>query len=284
MLGNGISIPNYMLKAQRYILSNKGTVTSMEELHGKLPSALLSCKDSTGNSLTVELRVGETFLDSASRISVAFQVDTLTSSSLDALSKLDFTVTLLVTPFDSSQALFAMLDQLKHKELVAWIPMESHNLLSAKLGPHSIQIHHSESEIAETIDDAFRRMPESVGMATRLGQRAVEHKPLLDAVVKSLAARKGWFWDLSANRFSESMAACGELGLPCMRTSPFDPDRGTMPEYIQKALNLARKSGKAAIVMPLNAEALDAIAHFKESAAAQGTEIVNISSIIAEDN
>lgn len=284
MLGNGISIPNYMLRAQRYIREHKGRVLRMEELHGKMPSALLHCVDSLDKPLTIEVRVGELFLDSASRIGVAFMVDTLTPATLNALNDLDFTVTLLVTPFDSSKALFAMLDQLKHKELVAWIPMESYNLLSAKLGAHSIQIHHSEADIEKTIEEAFRRMPDAAGVATRLGQRAVEHKPLLQAMLKPLAKRQAWFWDLTANRFSSTNEACSELGMPCRRSAPYNPDVTTLDIYITAALNLARKSGKAAIALPLTKDALAAVAHFKESATAQGTEIVKMSAIVADND
>jgi len=282
MLGNGISIPNYMLRAQRYILENKGQVIRMDELHGKMPSGMLTCADSSGNAFTVELRVGESFLDSASRIGVAFTIDSLTIPMLNSLNNLDFTITLLVTPFDSSKALFAMLDQLKRKELVAWIPMESYNLLNTKLGSRSIQIHHSESDIESTIEEAFRRMPEATGVATRLGQRAVEHKPLLDALLKPLAKRKAWFWDLTANRFSRTQEACEEIGISCRRSTPYNPDITTPELYIAQALNLARKSGKAALALPLTEQTLDAMAHFKENAAAQGTEIVNMSAIIDE--
>ncbi len=284
MLGNGISIPNYMLRAQRFILSRGGHVVSMEELHAKMPSAMLTYSDSSGNKRTVELRVGESFLDSASRIAVAFMVDTLTPSSLAALSQLDFTITLLVTPFDSSKALFAMLDQLPRKELVAWIPMEAQGLLSARLGANSIQIHHSESEIAGTIDEAFRRMPEAAGVATRYGQRAVEHAPLLEAVLKPLAKRKAWFWDLSGNRFSRTLEACESIGMPCKRSSPFNPDNNTLDNYVTQGLNLARKSGKAAIALPLNQQALDLMKDFKTQATAQGTEIVKMSTIVSDEN
>lgn len=284
VVGNGISMPNYMLRAQQYIHSQNGAVIRMEEIHGRLPAALLSCIDSSGNPLQVEVRIGDSYLDSASRIGVAFMIEELTPATLLALTRLEFPLTLLVPPFDTSKSLFAMIDQIPNKEWVAWIPMEGRTLLDRHLGAHSIQIHHSESDIESTIADAFRRLPEAAGVATRHGQRAVEHKPLLLATLKPIAKRKKWFWDLTGNRFSHTNAACAELGAQCKVSAPYQPHRTTLESYIQRGLYLARKSGVAAIVLPLNDESLDAMFRFKESASAQGTEIVKMSTIIGDGN
>jgi len=279
MVGKGISLPNYLLRAQKHLERQQGRVLRMEEL-AKPNAVNFDFRTPDGDTLQIELRTSEIFLDSASQIAVAFMVDTLTLASLDALNKLPFGYALLITPFQAPPSLFYDLDRLKNKELVIWLPMESYSLQENRLAQDAICIHHTEKAIEEKIENAFSRIPNAAGVATRMGQRAVEHRNLLNALFKPISEHQRWFLDLTQNRYSKVPEACKNFSMTCKQITPYTT-KVSLEKYISDGLWSATRTGSAVLVLPLTEESLGVVKDLKEKTSVQGTEIVNLSNVIA---
>jgi hypothetical protein len=282
MVGKGISLPNYLLRAQKHLDAHQGKVLRMEELSrpGTRPAVNFDFIVPVGDTVKVELRISDTFLDSASQIAVAFTVDSLSLSLLNSLNNLSIPYALLVTPFQAAPSLFYDLDRLKHKELILWLSMESYSLQENRLAQDAIFIHHTEQEIDQTVKKAFKLMPKANGVATRLGQRAVEHRNLLNALFKPLSEKKYWFLDLTQNRYSKVPEACKKFNMTCKQIAPYTT-KVSLEKYISDGLWSATRTGNAILVLPLTEESLDAVKNLKERTSAQGTEIVPLSNVIA---
>lgn len=282
MLGKGISLPNYLLRAQKHLTAHHGEILKMEEIFPRngASAAALDFRTPAGDTLQIELHISDSFLDSASKISILFQVDSLSIPLLSMLSNLDYPYALLVTPFDSTKSLFYDIDRLQNKEVVIWLPMESNSLQANRFSKKTVSIHHTEQEIKETIEQAYLRMPGAIGVASRMGERAVEHINLLNAVFKSLSARRLWFMDLTQSRYSKVEETCKNYPIRCFRVSPYTPQT-TLEVYVDNRLWTAARTGNAVIVLPLNDKSFNALTNIKTKASARGTEIVKLSTIIA---
>ncbi|HSQ43170.1 MAG TPA: divergent polysaccharide deacetylase family protein [Fibrobacteraceae bacterium] len=280
LVGKGVAIPVYLLKAQRRIVSLGGHVLRMEELNGGPPAARLSWEDSLGDSSTVELRMGDAFLTGSSSLAVGFTLDSaLTVAEMQALSTLSVPYALLVQPFDTTPSLSFDLDRLPNKEVIAWVGMEPHRYPWISPGPHSILIHHSEKEISALINEAARRLPAAVGIATRMGERAVEHKPLLQALLRASGKQDWWFLDLTRNRFSVSQEVCSSLQTSCQKANPLQRGHNA-DKYLASALASAEKTGQNIAILPLSLDNIAAYQAMLPAAEAQGTEIVKLSTLV----
>ncbi len=283
MVGRGISLPNYLLRAQRHLERYQGQVLRMEELTKSAENAAdFDFVTPKGDTMRIELRVSDTFLDSASQLAVAFTADTLSLKQLSALSQLPYPFALLITPFRVSDAMFQGIDQLNNKELVIWLPMEGYSLQSKDLAENkTILIHLTKQEIDDIVNEARKRMPSAVGVATRIGQRAVEHEGLLDALFENFEDAHLWFLDLTQNRYSRVADACKNYPITCKRINPYTAANATIDQYISDGMRSAIRNGAAIMVFPLTDEVLDSVQGLKGRASAQGTEIVPISHVIA---
>lgn len=281
-LGKGKDLPVYLLDAQRFIQSQKGQVVRMEELNNRQRSARMSWTDSLGDTSAVELLIGEDFLTGSSNIAVVFAVDSfIPIPTLNALNALPIPFALLVQPFDTSQSLRYDLDRLNHKEIVAWIGMEPHQYPWINPGPNSILIHHSQKQIAEIVDNAWKHLPMAIGIASRMGERAMEHRPLLEALLRAADKRDFWFMDLARSRFSKSTEVCAELGVSCLRTQMLE-EKKSPEDYWKRSLATAAKSGSAVVIMHLTEENVTVTRNVLPEAEAQGTEIVKLSKFMSQ--
>jgi polysaccharide deacetylase 2 family uncharacterized protein YibQ len=257
-----------------------GQVVRMEELNTPQPSAHLTWRDSLGSTTTIELRTGEEFLEGNSTLAVGFSLDSSISiAELNALNGLSKPFSLFVRPLDNMHTLLSDIGKLKNVETVAWVGMEPHRYPWVNPGPNSILIHHNEKEIAKIIDEVSRRIPGAVGVASRMGQRAVEHKPLLQALLRATGERHWWFLDLTQSRFSKSSEVCGELKVPC-RMSHIMANGADSQKFLTQALSLAGKSGSGIAILPLSEENVAAYQALLPVAEAQGTIIVKLSSLM----
>lgn len=280
-LGKGKDLPVYLLDAQKVIHSEKGQIVRMEELNNKQKSARFTWTDSLGDTSAIELTIGEDFLTGSSSIAILFAVDsTISIPVLNMLNSLAVPYALLVQPFDTNQALRYDLDRLANKEVVIWIGMEPHQYPWVNPGPNSILIHHNQKQIANIMEEAHKSLPMAIGLASRMGERAMEHRPLLEALLRAAAKESLWFMDLAKSRFSKSTEVCAELGLSCLRSQVLDQDKDP-EEYWQKSLQSASKSGASVVILHLSEENVAATRNALPIAEAQGTEIVKLSKFMS---
>ena len=290
-LGNGATIIRYLLQAKRFIDKNNGKVLYMEELfndNDAFQSANLDAISPDGDTLRINLQISRNiFRDNASYLSVSFQVTgaafqqkRLMPELITALNALDYPYDLLITPFDMPEGFYPDLDRIKNKELVLWLLMESSSLDSRHKDMRPIRSYLTEDQISEIIANAKTLVPSANGIATRFAEKAVEHKPLLQAVLNASKANGLWFADLSANKKSKVMEICSELGMNCKILSTYNPDNSSIDDYVHKKLRGAARSGMSAIILPLTLESVQKVKTMKEKTAAQGTTLINLSTFM----
>lgn len=283
-LGNGATIIRYLLQAKRFLDKNGGKVLYMEELfndNNAFQSANLDALSPDGDTLRLNLQISRNiFRDNASYLSVSFQVTKLSPEVIDALNSLDFPYDLMIPPFGVPKGFYPDLDKVKNKEIVLWLIMESPNLDSRHRDMRPIRSYLTEDQITEIIVDAKKLSPSASGIATRFAEKAVEHKPLLHAVINAAKDNNLWFADLSLNKKSKVMEICPEMGVNCKMMDPYDPSNSSMEDYIHKKLRGAARNGIATIILPLSAESVNNVKSLKEKATSQGTTMINLSTFM----
>ena len=283
-MGGGQTIIMYLLQAQRFIDKAGGKVLYMEELYNNnevFQSAKMDLLKSDGDTILVEFQVSRNeFKPGASILAVAFQTTNLNPELIVGLNKLDYPFDLLVPPFGPSDDFFRDLDRVKKKEVVLWITMESTKLnrVHNKLRP--LRIHHTEDQIETVIDDAYKVLPDAKGIASRYGEQAVEHRQLLQAILKPTHERNLWFLDISMNKLSIVPQTCQDMGMTCKSASPYNPDNSALSDYTKAKLREAKRNGLSVMILPLNQSTLDKLADLSEKAKQQGTTIVNLSTFM----
>lgn len=279
-VGRGISMPNYLLRAQKHLNQFGGKVLYMEEFTRQNGNASANFDFTVpfGDTFRVELQVADSFNDKTSRLAVGFYASQKLSKYVEDLNKLSYPYSMLITPAEKP-SIKDDLGRLQNYTPVIWIPMEDKVLQSKSLSKSTIRIHLSDAEIRELISDAMSSLPNAQGVATRQGSRAVEQKALLRAVMGPLKEKNFWFMDLSSNRYSKTLEVCESMDIKCRAESPLDVSRMTHAIYVSKVLKAALRSGKAILLLPLSKESFTAIENLKDEALSQGTEIVPMSQI-----
>lgn len=283
-LGKGRTITYYLLQAQRFLKKNGGKVLYMEEIHDNpsvFQAAQLIATNPDGDTLRFSLQVSESiFRDNASYLSVAFQVTTLTPELIVALNELDYPFDLLVTPFGVSKEFFPDLDRVKNKELILWLLMESPNLDARHKRMRPLRIHHTEEQIESIITEAKNLVPSAKGIATRLAEHAVEHKQLLNTILKNSKQQGLWFTDLSQNNKSIVLDVCKDIPITCKAINPYNPSNSSLDDYIKQKLRGAARNGVSAMIIPLTKQNMEKVKALKSKATNQGTTIVNLSTFM----
>lgn len=283
-MGGGQTIIMYLLQAQRFIEKNGGKILYMEELYNNsevFQAAKVDLLKDNGDTLNIEFQVSRSeFKPGASLLAVAFQVTTLSPELIVGLNQLDYKYDLLVPPFGPGEDFYRDLSRVKEKEIALWIPMESTKLNKAHNKLRPLRIHHTEEQIENVINDAFRKLPEARGIVTRYGDQAVEHRQLLQAILKPTRDNKLWFTDISMNKLSIVPQTCQDMGISCKCTTPYNPDNSSLSDYTRAKLREAKRNGLAAMILPLSQSSLDKLGNLSEIAQKQGTTLVNLSTFM----
>lgn len=283
-MGGGQTIIMYLLQAQRFIEKNGGKILYMEEIYNNnevFQAARVDLLKDTGDTLNIEFQVSRNeFKPGASILAVAFQVTTLSPELIVALNQLNYKYDLLVPPFGPGDDFYRDLDKIKNKEIALWIPMESTKLNKAHNKLRPLRIHHTEEQIENVINEAYQKLPDAKGIVSRFGDQAVEHRQLLQAILKPTRKHNLWFTDISMNKLSIVPQTCQDMEMTCKCTSPYNPDNSSLSDYTKAKLREAKRNGLAAMILPLNTNSLSKLGDLFEIAQKQGTTIVNLSTFM----
>jgi len=283
-LGRGKTIIVYLLQAQRFVEKMGGQILHMEEIHddrSAFQTAQLDIIKPSQDTLKLELQVSESiFRDDASMLAVGFQVTSLTPELIVALNKLDYPFDLLVPPFGMKDNFYPDLDKVKNKELVLWLTMESTKLNKVHNKLRPLRIHHTEEQIEMVIDDAKKLLPKAVGIVSRFGEQAVEHKQLLQAILKPTEKNSLWFMDATTNKLSKVLDVCKDLSIQCKAASPYNPDNSALADYMRGKMRESTKKGLAAMIIPLTLDNVNKLSDLSTRAKNQGTTLVNLSTFM----
>jgi len=281
-IGNGVPLPVYLLRAQRVVQERGGAIISMQEFTtgGRTQNANLSWKSAEGEVKNIQLKYGSEFLEGTSQIAIAFQLNAPPDSSVSRqLQSLGIPYTLLIRPFQIHKDSTWKLPSLDSAQYVAWIGMEPHQFPWVTPGNKPILIHHNASDIEEIIDASKDRIPQMKGVATFMGERAMEQEKLLTTLMDILKKKNLWFLDLTGSRFSRSQEICRKQKAHCTTAYAYDRSNQVL-DYLHHSLKIAGKSGKAIALVPLTAESIAAISEIIPEARLQGTSFIYLSTLI----
>lgn len=283
-LGRGKTIIVYLLQTQRLVNKMGGHILQMKETFDdrtSIQAAQIHILKPDQDTLKLELQVSESiFRDDASMLAVGFQVTNLTPELIAALNSLDCPYDLLVPPFGMSEGFYPDLDKVKNKELLIWLTMESTKLNKVHNKLRPLRIHHTQEQIEIVIDDAKKLMPNAAGIVSRYGEQAVEHKQLLQAILKSSEKNNLWFIDATTNKLSKVAEACRDLNIQCKSASPYNPDNSAIADYVKSKTREANRKGLSVMIIPLTLDNVNKIRDLSSKVKDQGTSLVNLSTFM----
>ncbi len=133
-----------------------------------------------------------------------------------------------------------------------------------------------------TLAAALDKAPEAKGFVSRFGDRAIEHKPLLDKLFRTLAYRKLIFIDLTDSPRSQARQTAIAQGAICKTASEHDRLDELEAEFNKKAI-AAQKTGEAVMVVKYSPQAfakLNMLYHdHLERLQTQGIALVKLSEL-----
>lgn len=288
LLGQGRSIIQYLLEAQKMVQERGGKILSMEEIFydrsslasSVFQAATLSFLDLLHDTSHVELQISKKLFISggSSKIAIVFQGENL-HKQMDFLNGLEYPHSVLITPWKLPPEILGQLRSSKNRELVLWLYMESSKLRSIT-APRPIRFHLTENDIQKIILDANALIPEAKGIASRFGEQAVEHSHLMNATLRPLQELSLYFLDLTGINSSLTKKVCSELELRCDSPDAYNADNSLPEDYIRKKIAEAAKNGTAIMILPLNNKIQKELENIQERLQKQGTEITTLESLV----
>jgi len=267
LVPNGMSIPNYMLRASKEIQRCRGKVHWMKEI--KYNRALLKYEGEQGVYPLTEIRVIDTlWLPNSSKLAVVLAVspqNKLMRNKPELLEKLNFTYNLLIP---SSRPELLETGKKLNANIIPWIPME--NSFYAQEKSNQIKIGITEKELAWKLDETLKQFNNASGFAALDGEDFLTHGASVENFGNVLRDKKLWFWDLT-KRNSASLAEneCARKNIRC-RKDNLDAETEAQ---VTKALETARKSGRTVLLFELREKSIDLLKNLPELAEKQGTKL-----------
>jgi len=264
---NGMSIPNYMLKASKEIERCRGKVHWMREI--KYNRVLLKYEGEQGVYPLTEIRVIDSlWLPNSSKLAVVFaarEQNKLLKNKPELLEKLNFTYNLLIP---SSRPELLEIGKKLNANIIPWIPMENSYYYQEK--SNQIKIGITEKELAWKLDETLKEFNNAKGFASLYGEDFLTHGASVEHFGNVLMGKKLWFWDLT-KRNSASLAPneCAKKNIK-FRKDYLDEESEAQ---VTKALETARKSGRTVLLFELKEKSIDLLKNLPEQAEKQGTRL-----------
>ena len=264
---NGMSIPNYMLRASREIERCKGKIHWMREI--KNNRALLKYEGEQGVYPLTEIRIIDSlWLPNSSKLAVVLAVreqNKLLKNKPELLENLNFTYNLLIP---SSRPEFLEIGKNLNANLIPWIPME--NSYYAQEKSNQIKIGISEKELAWKLDETLKKFNKAKGFAAFYGEDFLTHGASVENFGNVLMEKKLWFWDLTKrNSASLSQNECARKNIKC-RKDYLDAETESQ---VTNALETARRNGRAVLLFELTEKSINLLKNLPEQAEKQGTRL-----------
>jgi len=267
---NGMSIPNYMLRASREIEKCKGKIHWMREIRDGR-AALLKYEGEQGIYPLTEIRIIDSlWRPNSSKLAVVLAVreqNKILKNNPELLEKLDFNYSLLIP---SSRPEFLEAGKKLNTNIVPWIPMEGHIVYSTEK-INKIPIGPNEKELAKILDEALKKFENTSGFASFYGEDFLVHAASVEKFGNVLASKNLWFWDLSKKGIASlTLNECSKKNIRCRR----DYLEAESDALITKTLRTARINGKAILLFELTEKSLELLKKLPSIAKKQGTSLV----------
>jgi polysaccharide deacetylase 2 family uncharacterized protein YibQ len=277
LVPNGLSIPNYMLRASKEIERCRGKVHWMREIPTRSGrAALLKYEGEQGTYPLTEIRIVDTlWLPNSSKLAVVLAVreqNRMLRSNPEALGKLDFAYNLLIP---SSRPELLEAGKKTGANIIPWIPMESRAGMIYSI-EKKVQIPlgvSNEKELIARLDGHLRRFNNVSGFAALHGEDFLIHQASVDLLENVLLAKNMWFWDLTARGTASLLPPdeCARKGLRCRKNLL----EAESESQVRKALELARQNGRAILLFELTERSISLLENLQDMAKKQGTNLVS---------
>jgi len=271
LVPNGMSIPNYMLRAAKEIERCKGKIHMMKEIRNG-HAALLKYEGEQGIYPLTEIRIIDSLWQpNSSKLAVVLAVreqNKILNNKPEILDKLNFTYNLLI-PCSRPELLEA--GKKLNVNIIPWIPMESNeNVYSAE---KKVQIPlglTSEKELAKRLEKILKQFDNPSGFAAFNGEEFLVHPASVEMLGNTLLSKGLWFWDLSKRGIASlSPIECLKKELRC-RKDYLDIES---EEQIKKTLRTARTYGNAILLFELTEKSITLLEKLPSLAEKQGTRL-----------
>ncbi len=273
LVPNGMSIPNYALRASREVERCKGKIHWMREIRDGR-AALIKYEGEQGIYPLTEIRVIDSlWLPNSSKLAVVLAVreqNKMLKNNPELLEQLDFRYNLLI-PSSRPEFLEAGKKLNANINIIPWIPMEGHAVYSAeKKNQIPIGVA-NEKELAKMLDEALKKFDNVSGFASFYGEDFLVHASSVEKFGNVLASKDLWFWDLSKKGIASlSPNECSQKNIRCRRNYL----EAESDALITKTLRTARINGKAILLFELTEKSLELLKKLPSIAEKQGTSLV----------
>ncbi|MEX0706752.1 MAG: divergent polysaccharide deacetylase family protein [Woeseia sp.] len=192
-------------------------------------------------------------------------------------------VSVAVLPETPSGRALAELARSQGRDVLLHLPLQS-QLPRAEIEPGGIVLDMSRDQFARTFAGSLASVPHVVGINNHRGSLLTRHPGHMRWLMEEIRARDGLiFIDSYTTHHSVALAAAVEAGVPAVRRDVFlDNDRS--PSYIaaefERLKRLARQQGTAVGIGHPHPETLDFLEQKLPQLAAEGIELVSISSLV----
>jgi polysaccharide deacetylase 2 family uncharacterized protein YibQ len=269
LVPNGMSIPNYMLRASREIERCNGKIHWMREIRDGR-AALLKYEGMQGVYPLTEIRIIDTlWTPKSSKLAVVLAVkeqDQLLKNKPELLQNLGYPYSLLIP---SSRMEFLEAGKKLNANIIPRIPLEGKIVYSMEK-KEQIPIGISEKELTAKLDEVLKNFDNASGFASFYGEDFMVHPASVETFGNVLRSKNLWFWDLSKRGIASlSRSECPKKGLRC-RKDYLDAES---EEQIKKALRDARRNGNAILLFELTEKSIELLKKLPDMAEKQGTTL-----------
>lgn len=192
-------------------------------------------------------------------------------------------VSVAVLPETPSGRALAELARSQGRDVLLHLPLQS-QLPRAEVEPGGIVLDMSRDQFARTFAESLASVPHVVGINNHRGSLLTRHPGHMRWLMEEIRARDGLFFiDSYTTHHSVALAAAVEAGVPAVRRDVF-LDNNRSPSHIaaefERLKRLARQQGTAVGIGHPHPETLDFLEQKLPQLAAEGIELVSISSLV----
>lgn len=182
--------------------------------------------------------------------------------------QLDVKITVSVIPGHNYSRWISSMAKKNGKEVIVHMPMEPEGRNYTK-GEEKYMLSRSLSstEIEQRILAAFGEIPEAVGMNNHMGSLATSDRELMNKVMRSLREKGVYFVDSLTSPRSVAYEVAKESGIPTAVRSVFldnDREKSEIQKQFERAIEIAKKKGKAIAIGHVNPKTLEALSDLIE--------------------
>ena len=192
-------------------------------------------------------------------------------------------VSVAVLPETPSGRALAELARSQGRDVLLHLPLQS-QLPRAEVEPGGIVLDMSRDQFARTFAGSLASVPHVVGINNHRGSLLTRHPGHMRWLMEEIRAREGLFFiDSYTTHHSVALDAAVEAGVPAVRRDVF-LDNNRSPSHIaaefERLKHLARLQGSAVGIGHPHPETLDFLEQQLPQLAAEGIELVSISSLV----